>query len=376
MTIRPIVLLLLVSIAIGGCKQRQETSLVSALGRDGAAPAKPASAKHTPETLSFSGTTMGTTFSVKVVKTSQLTSDDKALAELVQRTLDRVDGRMSTYKADSEISQLNAAVADAPFEVSPETFAVLSLAQQVTIMSDGAFDVTVGKLVRAWGFGAGGDFEKNRVAVMTDAELQALAEDIGFDKLNLDREKSTVTKQRAGLRIDLSAIAKGYGVDAVAETLSAAGAQDFMVEVGGEVHLSGNSPRGGPWKIAVEKPNDSVGRRKLQEVIHLVRASVATSGDYRNFYMQGGRRVSHTVDPRTLRPIEHQLASVTVVHESCALADALATALNVMGPIAGLKMAKRENLAAFFIVRQDDGSFETFGTPAFEPLLAASAAPH
>jgi thiamine biosynthesis lipoprotein len=162
----------------------------------------------------------------------------------------------------------------------------------------------------------------------------------------------------------LSAIAKGYAVDQVADALRGLGYGDFLIELGGEVRAQGRRPDGAFWRVAIERPDSAL--RAVFEVVPLRDFALATSGDYRDYYELGGRRISHTIDPRTGRPVEHALASVSVLHPDAVHADALATALTVLGPEAGYALAEREGLAAYFIVRRKEGGFSSFATPAFE----------
>jgi thiamine biosynthesis lipoprotein len=298
----------------------------------------------------YGGQTMGTTWSVLVAGPA-----DASLGLGIQGVLDEVDGRMSTWKPDSELSRLNSSPDISP--LSPETLEVLSLSRQVWEQSGGAFDVTVGPLVNAWGFGPSGR------GVPSDEELDELRLHVGQELLVLGA--SSATKADPLLYVDLSAIAKGYAVDRVSETLSERGFPDHMVEVGGEIRVAGLKDVDTPWMLAIEAP--VAGQRgQVQRQLPSTDLSLATSGDYRNFRLvEGGERVSHTIDPRTGRPIEHDLASVSVIHERCALADAYATAINVLGPEEGLRLAQDLQLEALLIVRHEDGSFTEDGTGRF-----------
>ena len=263
-----------------------------------------------------------------------------------------------------------------PVEVGADLLEVVRLAKQVSAQSNGAFDVTVAPLVEAWGFGpqANGGPKKHGEPERTEptaeriAELQAL---VGDSKLEIDLAAGTLRKRVAGLRVDLSAIAKGHGCDRIAVVLETAGYHDYMIEIGGELRLAGANPSGEGWSVAIERPTaDAAGVRAVHAMFELTDVAVATSGDYRNFWAQGETRYSHTIDPRTGRPITHALASVTVVHpESAALADAWATALDVLGPEEGLAVAEQLDLAAYFLIRGDTG-FEVQSTSAFQSYLS------
>ncbi len=311
----------------------------------------------------LTGPTMGTSFSVVV---SEEQFDRAHLAELqaaIDAELRAVNAEMSTYLEDSELSRFNRSEADVGFPASAHLLEVVALAKQVSEQSGGAFDVTVGPLVDAWGFGPGDPSQRHELG---DAEIAKLRAVVGDAKLSVDRAAGQLRKQAPALRVDLSAIAKGHGCDRVAAVLDAAGEGDYMVEIGGEVRVRGSNPKGEPWKVGIERPTaDATGSRAVQAILRVRDVGVATSGDYRNYWERDGVRYSHTIDPRTGRPITHALASVTVVHPtSAALADGWATALNVLGPDEGLALAEQLGLAAYFLVRTDDG-FEARSTAAF-----------
>ncbi len=316
------------------------------------------------------GRALGTTWSVKLATTGLSEEVEQATTALIALRLERVDALMSTWKADSELSRFNTSASTAPFAVSAETLAVFEIAQQVSRRSGGAFDVTVGPLVQAWGFGSQGRSEPPDPAI-----LAVLRESVGYEKLVVDSASSSLSKRVPGLEADLSAVAKGYAVDLVALGLDELRHGNYLVELGGELRARGAHLDGTPWRVAIETP-DGPGRA-IHRVVELKDLSMATSGDYRNYYeRQDGRRLSHTIDPRTGTPIDHGLASVTVLHPQAAWADAWATALNVLGPEAGYDLAVAEGLAVYLIVRRPGarvGQFDVRMTPAFEPHLAESA---
>ena len=254
--------------------------------------------------------------------------------DAIRAAVDAVDGAMSTYRPESELSRFNRHGAE-PFPVSAALLEVMSEAQRVADQTGGAFDITVGPLVDAWGFGPTPVDEPP-----SDDEIGALMKDVGMSLLEINLESRTLRKLHPGLRCDLSAIAKGYAVDRVSEALTDLGVADFMVEI--------------------ERPE--TGRDGLWAAIGLTDEGMATSGDYRNYYERDGVRISHTIDPRTGRPVAHALASVTVIHPSCTTADALATALNVLGPEEGRALAERDGVAALFIVRNAGGDFEEWAS--------------
>ena len=291
---------------------------------------------------SFSGPTMGTAYLVKVVA-PELDDDGKlAVHQAIRSAVDAVDGSMSTFRPDSEISLFNAGGSE-PLTVSEGFVEVVAKAFEVASRSGGAFDPTVGPLVDAWGFGTG-----DPSAVPDEATIEALKREVGWRKVELDAAAGVLRKTAPDLGIDLSAIAKGYAVDRVHDALAGLGHGHFLVEIGGEVRTSGANESGLPWRIGIERPDEE--GRVAQVAVELTDLALATSGDYRNFREVDGVRISHTIDPRTGRPIEHGLASVSVVAGTCLEADAWATALNVLGPVEGPEVAAREGIEAFFLV--------------------------
>lgn len=328
-----------------------------------------------PDRTVLSGPTMGTTWAVTLNTAGRGPDDVDAARTAIDRTLVHVNALMSNWDPESEISHLNRHAGPGPFVVSPETFAVLELAQQVSAASEGAFDVTVGPLVAAWGFGVGARTPGDDPS---PAELAALRARVGWRQLTLDPRTRGVTKARPDVEIDLSAIAKGFGVDAVARALDGLGWRDYFVEIGGEVRVRGERPGGGPWRVGIERPADDPGedvaRRRVQGVIEIGDRALATSGDYRNVYVQAGERRAHFIDPRTGRPAAHAPASVSVLADAAMVADAWATALSVLGPDEGFALAESEGLAAWFILRGADGGFEVRATAGFPEVRDPRAA--
>ncbi len=306
---------------------------------------------------SFSGPTMGTTYTVKVVARDLNADERDEVRSAIRRAVDEVDRSMSTYKPDSELSRFNAG-GTGPFEMSQLMTAVLETAFEINAASGGAFDPTVGPLVDAWGFGP--DFG---VEPPDGPTIERLRRSVGMGKLVL--EGSFLSKTLPDVRIDLSAIAKGFAVDRVVEALAELDFENVMVEIGGEVRTVGEGPSGAGWLIGIERP-DAEGRT-VAAAIRLRNRALATSGDYRNFYTIDGKRISHTIDPRTGRPVDHSLASVSVLAATCMEADAWATALEVLGPNEGFRTAEEQGLPALFIVRGDAG-FSERATGGFPPL--------
>ncbi|MDP7062539.1 MAG: FAD:protein FMN transferase [Planctomycetota bacterium] len=316
--------------------------------------------------LAFSGETMGVTWNTTIAIVSSKNGTDAAeTMAAIQGALDRVDQRMSTYKPESEIRRFARVPAGTAFKVSAETATVVREAQRIAALSHGAFDATVMPLVDLWGFGPATPIG----TTPTEEQLQATLAICGWDKLTVG-DRHTLQKTVDGLKIDLSAIAKGYGVDAVCEALQELGWTDYMVEVGGELRTAGKSPSGGAWKIGIDAPRDlsNIGQ-DLQAVLQLGTVAVATSGDYRNFRYVDGKRVSHTIDPRYGLPVEHDLASVTVLAPNCMLADALATACMVLGPEDGMKLIRDLNHVECYMIIREGDRLTTKHSDGFPELL-------
>ena len=318
--------------------------------------------------LTFSGPTMGTTYKVTVVAPLSAT-DQQNIEALIASELAEVDRQMSTWRPDSEITRFNAHASSEPFTASRGLLEVVETAAEISDASEGALDVTVAPLVRAWGFGPGG--RKPDAPAPTPAELDAFKASVGWQKVHVDLAASTLRKDHSALALELSAIAPGYAADRIAAGLRALGFTRTLVDVGGEILASGTAAHGGPWRLGIERPDTGGG--VVHEMVLAHDQALATSGDYRNYYEQDGVRLSHTIDPRTSRPIAHALASVSVLRPSAALADGWATALNVLGPEAGFALATAQHIPALFLVRVGDG-FEERSTPAFAALRPAPGA--
>ncbi|NIO10979.1 MAG: FAD:protein FMN transferase ApbE [Deltaproteobacteria bacterium] len=316
----------------------------------------------TGELIRISGPTMGTTYSVKL-RNLPSGLDPDSLQRQIERILERINGSMSTYLEDSELSRFNRQVSTDWIEVSSETLEVINAAMQTSKMTDGAFDITVGPLVNLWGFGP----HRRDNGIPSEAHIRAALNKVGYDKIHTRTTAPAIRKDHPKTEVDLSAIAKGYAVDQITEHLEKTGVFDYLVEIGGELRAHGMNANGTPWTVGIEKPISS--QKVLHKVVQLTDQAMATSGDYRNFFKYKGNRFSHTIHPRTGRPVEHQLASVTVIGPSSMIADALATGLNVMGPEIGFELAEREKIAALFIIREGD-SFRTRATAAFAEVIS------
>jgi thiamine biosynthesis lipoprotein len=298
----------------------------------------------------LSGRTMGVEWHATVVDAAAGVTDAE-IRTSIQETLERVDGLMSTYKPESEISRFGRAAAGESFTVSAETAKVVAEAQRIAALSGGAFDATVMPLVDLWGFGPA----ENGADGPSTAQLEAALAICGWHKLQVV-DGFTLRKHVDGLRLDLSAIAKGYGVDAVCAALDELGHGEYLVEVGGELRTAGKSPDGSPWNIGIDAPIDmSMMGQELQATIEVGDVALATSGDYRNFRLIDGQRISHTIDPRSGRPVRHELASVTILAPTCMLADALATTSMVLGPEDALQLVEEaEGVECLLVIREGD----------------------
>ncbi len=311
-----------------------------------------------PEIQVLYGSTMGTSYSVRVLATQ---SEAQSLKSGIDYVLEDINQSMSTYIEDSELNKLNNSFSTDWYEVTDGLFNVLELAQQVSEQTNGAFDITVAPLVDIWGFGP----QARREQIPHPIELSSILSGTGFEAIELDSNKSSVRKTEPR-RLDLSAIAKGYGVDLIADYLDAQSVQSYLIEVGGEMRLKGLKPGDQSWRIAVETPDS--GAREVYKIIELTDAALATSGDYRNYFEVDGVRYSHTIDPATGYPISHNLVSVTVITEQCAMADAYATGMMVMGVEKSLTLAEQQGLAVF-LIEKHNGEFVEHSSSAFKELI-------
>lgn len=323
---------------------------------------RPAARAGTPVLLT--GATMGSTYRLKVAHAGFGRARLAELHAAVQAALDDVDHRMSLYRADSELTRFNRHAAGTPFALSADLFRVFAAADAVSRFSGGAFDITVAPLVETWGFGT-----EKRQQIPLPAQVRSHRDAVDYRALRLDAAARTATKLRPAMQADLGGIAKGYGVDRAARVLDAAGAANYMLEAGGEVRTRGVNAQGRPWRIGIEEP-DAMPQR-ARRVVPLSGRSLATSGDYRIYFERDGRRYSHEIDPATAAPIAHGLASVSVAADDCLRADALATALIVLGPQRGWALAQCAGIAACFIERDAQGRLHDRMTDAFAALTAS-----
>ena len=323
---------------------------LAACGRvDAAAPA-----------LRLVGETMGTRWSVTLVAPPGELRPGRLQREL-QALLDELEARMTTWDAGSELRRFSDGASLDWTPVSLDTATVVAEALRVAALTDGAFDVTVAPLVELWGFGP---VETARAPPSAEA-IEAARARTGRGSLEVRLDPPALRKARPELALDLSGIAKGYAVDRVASRLETLGVQHYLVEIGGELRARGRNARGEPWRVGVADPDGGEPRLRLA----LEKGAAATSGDYRRFIERDGRRFTHVLDPRSGRALERGPASVTVFADSAMTADALATALMVLGPDDGLELARREGLSVLFLVRAE-GTLRELASPALEGWLA------
>ena len=298
------------------------------------------------------GSTMGTTYTVKVVTSQDLTN----LHSEIKFELQRINMIMSTYIKNSELSKLNSAPIAHRIGVSEELAEVLALSKHINTITRGAFDVTVGPLVNLWGFGPKNNIENPP----TSDDISQYMDRVGMDKLVIEDFSAY---RQADIYVDLSGIAKGFAVDSIASILEKKAFKDYLIEIGGELKAGGRNSKGRLWSIAVEKPE--VLQRSIFRTLPMKNLAMATSGDYRNYREIDGERYSHLIDPRTGRPITHQLVSVTVLHSSTSFADGLATGLSVLSFKEAMEVAVKQNYAVLFIIKSGS-EFSEHRSPALE----------
>ena len=304
--------------------------------------------------LEFRGTTMGSIgYTVLVVSDDSEPKQLKAIKTNIDISLERVNKLMSTYLEDSDISKFNRSESEDWQSVDKETAAVVARALEICELTDGAFDPTVGPLVNAWNFGPN---KKEVAKIPDDDRIKKLKSLIGFSSIEVRADPAAIRKRNPKVQLDLSAIAKGYAVDRVGRTLEDMGYEDYMVEVGGEVATRGERAQGGPWNVAVERPDSKAhldNASRAHRITQLSGKAVATSGNYRNYIDIDGKRFSHTIDPKTGRPVEHNLSIASVVADDCMTADAIATAVMVMGTEKGSQLCEANGFPLLTVSRSD-----------------------
>jgi len=298
------------------------------------------------------GKTMGTHYHVSlIINANSPTNYSKKLQNDIDDLLTKINQQMSTYLENSEISRFNQHQSLGWFPVSSQLFDVIKSAQQINKLTGGAFDITIASLVNLWGFGPAVQY------TMPDSQkIHHALELTGNQLIEIHENPPSIRKTKPLVKIDLSAIAKGYAVDQISRYLTAAGFTNHLVEIGGEIIAKGHNKQNKAWQIKIEHPTGSSATQP--HVIEVQDFAVATSGDYRNYFIKANKRYSHTLDPITGNPVTHHLASISVLDKSAMKADALATALMVMGEKKGISFASKHKIPAFFIIRQSDKSYQ------------------
>ncbi len=318
-----------------------------------------------PKQLSLFGKTMGTTFSIKYYPAKE-SPESEELLKVVNDKLNSINMEMSTYIDQSEIQTFNKLkTVDSWFKVSPGFLWVTKLAIALADKTDGIYDPTIGPLVDLWGFG------KNKTKVIPTAQQIEMAKNrVGYKKIIVHDTEAMIRKTQADVRLDLSSIAKGWGVDEVGRVLETNGIESYMVEIGGEIRAKGLKADKTQWQLGITSP-DSNGFDSVQKIVLLKDAALATSGDYRNFYEIDGKRYSHVIDPRTGSPALSTIASVSVIEKSgdCTQADGLATALLAMGLEGAQKFALDNQLPVFIVYHSGEEEYSEWVTPEFSGYI-------
>lgn len=314
---------------------------------------------ETDDDLHLAGKTMGTTWSARLADCGH--ADCAQLEEATNERLEELTRRLSHYEADSELTTFNAQTSTGWTAVSRDLLTVVEYALSVSELSEGRFDVTIAPAVDAWGFGPA----PTDLTTPTAETIELALRHSGYQKLAARSAPPALRKADPLLRLDLSALAKGYAVDQLAYLIENAGSSNYMVEIGGEVRTSGFRPDGKPWRIGIQPPDTGL---DIEFVVTPGEAALATSGDYRNYYMLDDRRISHTIDPASGTPVTNSVASVSVIAPNTMQADALATAIMVMGFDAGMEFARANEIAVLIIQRTPEGT-RASQTPEFERHL-------
>lgn len=303
---------------------------------------------------------MGTAWSVKIIIDNTDTELEKnQVKDQIVSQLITIDRLLSTYKTNSELSKFNQQQTLDWIAVSSDFFNVMVAAREISELSRGAFDVTVAPVVNLWGFGP----DLHQIEIPTQLEIDHALQKSGFKNIEIDLENQRLRKLTPEISVDLSAIAKGYAVDQIVLLLEKLDLKEYLVEIGGELRAKGRNANNLPWKVGIEVPSPQL--RQVYQAIELTDEAVATSGDYRNFFEIEGQRFAHTINPETGRPVEHTLASVTVIADNSMQADGWATAFMVLGLEQGLAIAEHLKLSVLFISRTDK-SFTDHATTAFK----------
>jgi len=357
-----LILIFTISI-IGGYTYLYEKIANSLFFRDALCGSKSGPAQgNFKKVISFHGLTMGTTYKIKYVRGNALKSI-KNIQNAVDTSLEKINSIMSTWDANSDLSRINKAPADKWLKLNPDLSALIGFAFDLSKKTNGKYDVAIGPLINIWGFGPKGEKK-----IPTQWQVEKAMQISGYEKIDLNIKENKLKKRFKASYIDLSSIAKGYGVDKIAELLENFGIKNYMVEIGGEIKTCGQKIDI-PWRIAIESPRKKK-NKIFNKVLNLNDCAMATSGDYRNFFKHGKIRYSHTIDPATGHPVENDLASVTVVipNGECYKADAWATALMVSGKDKGFELAAKFKIPAHFIYIKND-KLQEISTKRFTTLV-------
>jgi thiamine biosynthesis lipoprotein len=306
----------------------------------------------------FDGPTMGSRYSIQYVR-HVATPGPKTVQDEVEKILAEVDRQLSTYRSDSDIERFNALPADSCLVMPGPVLELISVGEQLSSQSDGAFDLTVEPLLNLWGFGP----QSRKEEVPSAEALTEVRRRVGYGHLRIEGDRLC---KDAAVAVDFNSIAAGYAVDRIAARFQALGIDSYLAEATGELKALGRKPDGSPWRIALEEPRDD--RQVAERVIEVNGYGVSTSGDYRKYFEQGGKRYSHTFDARTGAPVLHNLASVTVIHPSAMMADGLSTLLLILGPEEAWDYAQKQGIGVFFVLRDND-RFVVRTNDAFERMV-------
>ncbi|PCI85544.1 MAG: thiamine biosynthesis protein ApbE [Hyphomicrobiales bacterium] len=313
--------------------------------------------------VTLSGKTMGTVFNISVINLPEAVSAED-LGDQIEAELIGFNDKLSNWQQDSEISMFNVSKDVGWVDASDEFYTVLEESFYIHQLSRHAFDVTVSPLIDLWGFG----WKQNDTIIPSDEAVLEALQNVGMVKLiELNSTTRQVKKLKPDVNVNLSAVAKGYGIDVLAALLEKNGIKEYLVEIGGDLIVKGHNGDDKPWVVGIEKPDND--GKQVEELVMISQFGMATSGDYRNYIEKDGKRFSHIIDPVTGKPVTHNLASVTIFSDTAMRADALATAMMVLGLESGLEIANKNNIAAYFLTR-DGVNFKATSSAQYKQLKA------
>ncbi|EHD21081.1 MULTISPECIES: FAD:protein FMN transferase ApbE [Brenneria] len=314
--------------------------------------------------LTIEGKTMGTFYSVKI--SGEVAESKERLQQEIDGLLEQANDEISTYRNDSTLSRFNQYRGGEPRPVSNGMADIILAAQRIGRATDGAMDITVGPLVNLWGFGP----QKQPTQIPSQQQIDLARQNVGLSHLRLlsDQRGEWLQKDLPDLYVDLSTLGEGYGADVLAQLMLRKGIANYLVSVGGAISSRGVNADGVPWRVAIQKPTDR--ENAIQAAVDLQGYAISTSGSYRNYFEQDGKRYSHVIDPASGKPITHQLVSVSVIAPTALEADGWDTGLMVLGTEKALKLAQQEGLAVYLITKTDKG-FSAVMTPQFKSFLIA-----